>query len=320
MRFGGIELLPPQADQGASQVDGVALVVLVICSLLALGVLAAVSFFLIRYRAGTEVNRDNPPETHLPLELSWIGGALVLSLVMFVLGARAYYDLQVIPEDTMEIEVIGRQWMWKIRHPGGRREINKLHLPLGTRVRLKMISRDVIHSFYLPEFRTKHDVLPGRYSYIWIEPEKLGSFTLACSEYCGTEHSEMRGEVVVMPPEEYEQWQSTTQLSSVERGRRLYKKMACDGCHDYQDGEVTTGAPLLYGIYGKTVGLADGGSVKVDDDYIRRSILRPKAQVLAGFEPLMPTYEGRLSEEELLDLIGYIRSRPSSEARGAGRP
>lgn len=311
MKFGGIELLPMQADQGASQVDAVALVVLAICSLLALGVLAVMLFFLIRYRAGNKVDRENPPETHLPLELSWIAGALLLSLVMFVLGARAYYDLRIIPEDTLEIEVIGRQWMWKIRHPSGRREINSLHVPLGTRVRLKMISRDVIHSFYLPEFRTKHDVLPGRYSYIWIEPEKLGTFTLACSEYCGTEHSEMRGEVVVVTPEEYDRWQSVAPLSPVERGRRLYKKMACDSCHDYQNGEVTTGAPLLFGIYGRTVGLAGGGSVKVDDDYVRRSILRPGAQVVAGFEPLMPTYEGRLSEEELLDLVAYIRSRPT---------
>lgn len=312
MKIGGVPLFPQQADTGAAGVDMVALVVCAICGLLALGVLIAVVYFLIRYRAGSDVNRDNPPESHLPLELSWVGGAVVLSLVMFFFGARAYYDLRVIPTDSFEIEVVGRQWMWKIRHPSGRREINTLHVPLGVKIKLKMISRDVIHSFYLPEFRTKHDVLPGRYTDVWIEPTKLGRFTLACSEYCGTDHSRMKGEVIVVTPEEYESWQAVSPLTSVQRGERLYRKMACHSCHDYQDGQVASGAPLLHGIYGSTVGLEGGGSTKVDDDYLRRSILRPNAQIVAGFEPIMPTYEGRLSEEELLDLIAYIQSRSGS--------
>jgi cytochrome c oxidase subunit II len=299
-----------QADASAQQVDLVALVVLGITSFLALGVFCTIVWFLFRYRQGNDVDRCSPPETNLKLEIGWIGGALVLSMVMFFLGAESYYDLYVPPNDTLVVDVVGKQWMWKIRHPGGRREINRLHLPLGGRVKLKMISRDVIHSFYLPDFRRKHDVLPGRYTYLWLEPTRTGTFPLACSEYCGTEHAEMRGEVVVLSPEEYDQWAGAGDPPSpIERGEALYRKHGCNGCHEYTGGEMKTQAPFLDGIYGQRVAFVDGTSTEIDDEYLRRSILQPQAQVVAGFEPLMPPYEGLLTEEELLDLIAYIRSR-----------
>lgn len=313
-------MLPIQADAGAVAVDEVAFAILVICGFLACAVFLAVVVCLYKYRSGTTAERSKPPESHLPMEISWVVISLILSVLMFVMGARVYYNQRVVPKDALEIEVVGRQWMWKIRHPGGRREINTLHLPLGTKVKLKMISRDVIHSFYLPDFRDKHDVLPGRYTELWLQPNKLGHFTLECSEYCGTDHSRMGGEVIVMPPQEYERWQANSPETAAERGHRLFRKMACDSCHEYQDGQVTSGAPVLDGIYGNTVGLEGGGSVVVDDDYLRRSILEPKAQVVAGFDPIMPTYQGRLSEEELLDLLAYLRSRSGDTTDAGVRP
>jgi cytochrome c oxidase subunit 2 len=306
-------VFPQQASPQAVEVDLVAMVVMAICSALALGVCLALVGFCLRYRAGRVVDRSDPPENKPVLEVVWILVPILLGVGMFVLGARSYYDLYVPPADAMEIEVVGEQWLWTVRHPGGRREINTLHVPLGRKVRLKMISQDVIHSFALPEFRTKHDVLPGRYSYLWIEPTRLGSFTLECSEYCGTEHAEMRGTVVVMRPQEYSAWAATDRTGSPEnRGRLLYRRLACAGCHEYQAGKSLTAAPLLDGIVGKTVGLEGGGSTLVDEEYLRRSILRPRAQVVAGFEPLMPTYEGQISEGDLLDLIAFLRSRTTA--------
>lgn len=234
-------------------------------------------------------------------------------MAMFTLGARAYYDLYVPPAQALEIEVVGEQWLWTIRHPSGRQEIDTLHLPVGTTVRLKMISQDVIHSFYLPQFRTKHDVLPGRYTYLGLEPTRLGRYDLVCSEFCGTNHAEMRGQVVVMTAEDYADWSRTQAVTPQDRGREIYRRLACAGCHEHQAGQPQAAGPLLDGIWGRPVAFQGGGATVVDEDYLRRSILRPSEQVVAGFDPIMPTYQGQLREDELLDLIAFIRSRPENK-------
>lgn len=307
MKIGDLPIWPERASAAASAVDAVALAVLAVCTVLALGILVAVVFFLIRYReSNTGVDRSQPPSSLLPLELGWIAAATFLGLVLFGLGARSYYSLYTMPAQAdLELEVVGKQWMWKIRYPNGYKTINRLVVPRGQKVLLRMISEDVIHSFDLPEFRLKHDVLPGRYTQLWLEADQVGVFHLFCAEYCGTDHARMIGQVEVLEPEDFVAWLRTTtadSLSPVERGRVLFDRFGCAGCHSQNN------APRLPGAYGNRVALEDGTTVTMDEDYIRNSILYPARQVVAGFAPtIMPTYEGRLSEQQILDLIAFIR-------------
>ncbi|MGE0491304.1 MAG: cytochrome c oxidase subunit II [Vulcanimicrobiota bacterium] len=307
MKIGDLPVWPERASAAAGAVDGVALAVFAVCAVLALGILVAVVFFLIRYReSNLGVDRTNPPSSLLPLELGWIAAATLLGLVLFGLGARSYYTLYTMPAQAeLELEVVGKQWMWKIRYPNGYKTINRLVVPRGQKVLLRMISEDVIHSFDLPEFRLKHDVLPGRYSQLWLEADQVGVFHLFCAEYCGTDHAKMVGQVEVLEPEDFEAWLRTTtadSLSPAERGRVLFDRFGCAGCHSQNN------APRLPGAYGNRVALEDGTTATVDEDYIRNSILYPARQVVAGFAPtIMPTYEGRLSEQQILDLIAFIR-------------
>ncbi|MCA9791281.1 MAG: cytochrome c oxidase subunit II [Candidatus Eremiobacteraeota bacterium] len=307
MKLGDLPILPERASAAAQAVDGVALAVFVVCTLLALGILVAIVFLLIRYReSNTGVDRSNPPSSLLPLEWGWIAAATLIGLLLFWLGARTYYQLYTMPAQAeLELEVVGKQWMWKIRYPNGYKTINRLVVPKGKKVLLRMISEDVIHSFDLPEFRVKHDVLPGRYSELWLDADRVGVFHLFCAEYCGTDHAKMGGQVEVLEPEDFVAWlQATTgdSLSPVARGKVLFDKFGCAGCHSQNR------APRLPGAYGNRVALEDGTTVTMDEDYIRNSILYPARQVVAGFAPsIMPTYEGRLSEQQILDLIAFIR-------------
>ena len=216
----------------------------------------------------------------------------------------------------MEINVIGKQWMWKVQHPEGNREINELHVPVGRNVKLTLASQDVIHSFFLPSFRTKMDVVPGRYTTEWFQATKIGSYHLFCAEYCGTKHSGMVGRVVVMDPADYEDWLTKGQPGPtlVQEGERLFRELGCSGCHL---GSSIVRAPPLEGLYGKPVPLQSGVIVIADEGYIRDSILLPNNQVTAGYEPVMPTYQGHVTEEEILELIAYIKSLGSAtpEAR-----
>jgi cytochrome c oxidase subunit 2 len=217
----------------------------------------------------------------------------------------------------MDIYVVGRQWMWKIQHPGGRREINELHVPVGQPVKLTMASQDVIHSFYIPAFRVKQDVVPGVYSRMWFEATRTGEYHLFCAEYCGTEHSAMIGRVVVMEPRDFERWLSgVDEASPVESGERLFTEFNCVDCH--ATGQRQRG-PQLGGLYGTEVALADGSRALFDESYIRESILDPNAKVAAGFSPVMPTYRGQISEEQIIDLIMYIRSLTPQERRSDER-
>jgi cytochrome c oxidase subunit 2 len=203
--------------------------------------------------------------------------------------------------------VVGKQWMWKIQHQEGPSEINTLHVPLGQPVRLVMTSEDVIHSFYVPAFRLKQDVIPGRYTYLWFQATKVGEYHLFCAEFCGTNHSEMRGSVIVMQPSDYQKWLNNSSVGQplAEEGKQLFTQLGCAHCHAPESGVQ---APNLNGLFGQTVPLSNGASVQADEDYIRQSIFFPKAKVVAGYTPIMPTYEGKLTEEQVLQLVAYIKS------------
>jgi cytochrome c oxidase subunit 2 len=250
------------------------------------------------------------------LEVAWIVIPLALTMVMFFWGAILYFEIRTPPEGAIELQVVGKQWMWKIHHPQGRSEINELHVPVGQPVRLKMISEDVIHSFFVPAFRVKMDVLPGRYTTMWFEATEPGEYHLFCAEYCGTEHSGMRGRVVAMSPADYAQWLEEGGAEPQPLlGQRLFTQLRCNTCHD--DGAELR-SPPLHGIFNNAIALADGRTVTADDAYLRESIVDPTAKVAAGFQPLMPTYQGQLSEEQLLQLIQYIKSLPPRGAANNG--
>jgi cytochrome c oxidase subunit 2 len=233
-------------------------------------------------------------------------------MVMFFWGAWLFLDIRTLPEDALELQVVGKQWMWKIYHPNSHSEINELHVPVGRRVRLRMISDDVIHSFFLPDFRVKMDVLPGRYTMMWFEATKPGRYYLFCTEYCGTEHADMRGEVVVMSQADYAEWLQGDDVDPPPQGvgSRLFTQYRCQTCHD-EGSELRS--PKLDGIYNNTVALSDGRTVVADESYLRESIVNPTAKVSAGYAPLMPTYQGQLNEEQLYQLVEYIKSLPARE-------
>jgi cytochrome c oxidase subunit 2 len=219
------------------------------------------------------------------------------------------------PDNAMQIYVVGKQWMWKIQHMEGRREINELHVPVGRPIRLTMTSEDVIHSFYMPAFRTKLDVVPGRYGELWFEPTKTGKFHLFCAEYCGTKHSGMIGSVYVMEPQEYQAWLSGSGEGSLaQSGQKLFEDLACNNCHK-SDG--TGRCPNLTGLFGSKVQLTDGRVVTMDESYIRESILTPASKVVAGYQPIMPTFQGLVTEENVLQLVEYIKSIGPKPAQGA---
>ncbi|HEY0554484.1 MAG TPA: cytochrome c oxidase subunit II, partial [Thermoanaerobaculia bacterium] len=241
-------------------------------------------------------------------------------LTMFTWSARVYFDMVRPPDDAAEVYVVGRQWMWKLQHTDGQREINAMHVPVGQAIRMKIASEDVIHSFYIPAFRIKQDAVPGRYTSIWFKATKVGTYHLFCAEYCGTEHSRMIGSVIVMEQKDYETWMAggTPGKSMVASGADLFTSLACVTCHRASPGVVQRG-PKLEGVYGSQVKLADGRTVTADDNYIRESILNPTAKVVAGFDPVMPTSQGQITEEQLSQLTAYIRSLGAgSDAAGAG--
>ena len=305
------ELFPEQASTMAHKVDRLYLFELGVAVGFTALICALILYFGVKYRRGSRADRGNPPQSNL-LELMWAALPLVLSMVMFAWGADLYFDQQTGPDNSarereeLDIEVVGKQWMWKIRHPWRCRAIKQLHVPLGYVVRLRMISEDVIHSFYVPEFRIKQDVLPGRYSTMWFQPSKTGTFHLFCAEYCGTEHSRMIGEVIVQTPAEYSAWVSGETGEPAEvRGRRLFEQHGCLSCHR---GEDSSRGPSLAGVFGRQVALSSGQAVVADEAYLRESILNPRAKVVAGYQPVMPTYQGQIAEGDVLELIAYLKS------------
>ncbi|HXE41643.1 MAG TPA: cytochrome c oxidase subunit II [Candidatus Baltobacteraceae bacterium] len=268
--------------------------------------------FLFKYRRGKKANRVTPKLSTTKIEVTWTIIPVFISLGLFAWGADIYFNEEVPPADTLEINVIGKQWMWKIQHAEGNREINELHLPVGRAVKLTLASEDVIHSFFIPAFRIKQDVVPGRFTTEWFQPTQIGAYHFYCSEYCGADHSKMQGTVFVMSPTEYENWlaRGEPKNSLVQSGENLFRQLGCSGCHV---NSTAVKAPPLEGIYGKLVPLSDGTFVRADDKYIRDSILLPASQVSAGYQPVMPTFQGHISEDELLQLIAYIKSIGNEE-------
>ncbi len=301
----GFPLFPDRASTVAGQVDALYFFLLAVSGFFTVLIFTLVFYFAVRYRRRREDELPRPIEGSLKLEIAWSVVPLLLSMVMFGWGAVVFFKITRPPADALRMDVVGKQWMWKIQHPEGRREINELHVPIGRPVRLTMISEDVIHSFYVPAFRVKQDVLPGRYTSLWFEASRVGEYHLFCAEYCGTKHSGMIGKVVVMEPSDYEQWLAggPAAQSMEEAGETLFASLFCNTCH-----KPGGRGPILDGAFGKPMKLQSGQTAVLDEAYIRESILTPSAKVLEGYAPVMPTYQGQVSEEQILQLIEYIKS------------
>ena len=298
------------ASSLAPQVDLLFWFMVGMCSVVALGVVIAVVYFSVRYRHGSHANREGSASQSLRIELTWTLIPLALFVAVFVWSLRIFVRMHSAPDIAQTVYVVARQWMWKVQHAGGQREINTLHVPLGEPIRLTMTSEDVIHSFYVPAFRVKQDVLPGRYTQLWFTATQLGDFPLFCAEYCGLDHAKMGGSVVVMRPADFARWLDAHPgpRSLAAAGAALFREHSCGGCHG---ADSTVHAPDLNGLYGRPVQLSDGSTVIADDSYLRDSIVLPNKQVVDGYAPLMPSFAGQLSEEELLALIDYLKSLES---------
>ena len=304
----GFALAPPQASSISPRLDMLFNVVFALAFVISLGVCLVILFFCFRYRQGTKVDRSHPPDRNMKLEAVWILTPLLLSMIVFVWATRLFFDLYQAPPGSMEIYVVGKQWMWKLQHSEGQREINELHVPIDRPVRLILNSQDVIHSFTVPAFRIKQDAVPGRTTTAWFEATKPGRYPLYCSQYCGLDHAHMNGWVYVMTQADYQQWlrkTGTGQGTMAAQGAKLFQQYGCSGCHVASNA---VRAPVLAGLYGRPVPLSDGQIVTADDAYIHDSILLPNAQITAGYAAVMPPYKGVVSEEQVLQLTAYIKS------------
>ena len=308
----GFHLLDAAASTQASRTDTIFLAMVLLCGAVALVLFVLVAFFAVRYRRGRQVDRT-PPRELRGIEIAWTVAPLLVFLGVFAWAARDFVTLADPPAGALPVTVVAKQWMWKLQQRNGRREINELHVPQGEPVVLTMTSEDAIHSFFVPAFRLKQDVLPGRYTRLWFTATQVGEFPLFCSEYCGSEHSQMTGRVVVMTPADYGRWLASgpAQPSMAQYGFALFRQLGCSGCHDARS---TIHAPLLDGVYGRTVHLQDGRSVVADANYLRDSILVPAKDVVAGFEPVMPSYAGQVSEDDLQALVAYLQSTSGRDA------
>jgi cytochrome c oxidase subunit II len=315
-----LPLAPEQASNFAPSVDSLMVYITAICVFFAVLITAAIIFFFFKYRRAHPEQVGVAIHGDMRLETAWIAVPLLLALTMFGWGAVVYVDYRRAPMDTLDIYVIGKQWMWKIQQPNGLREINELHVPVGRDVKLILASEDVIHDFSVPAFRVKMDVVPGHYNTMWFRPTKAGRYHFFCQQYCGTNHALMGGWVTVMEPMDYSAWlsgSSDATANPVVAGEKLFTEKACATCH-FADGSGR--APSLNALYGNQVLLADGSRVTADDAYIRESILNPQAKIVAGYQPLMPSFQGQLTEEQIIDLTSYIKSLQSqpAPAKGAG--
>jgi cytochrome c oxidase subunit 2 len=308
----GFHLLQPAASLQASRTDSIFLAMLLLCGTVAFVLCVLVVFFAVRYRRGNAVDRT-PPRELRGIEVAWTVAPLLVFFGIFGWAARDFVTMADPPSGALPVTLVAKQWMWKLQQRNGRREINELHVPQGEPVVVTMTSEDVIHSFFIPAFRIKQDVLPGRYTRLWFTATQLGEFPLFCSEYCGSEHSQMTGRVVVMTPADYGRWLASgpAQPDMAQYGFALFRQLGCSGCHDARS---TIHAPLLDGLYGRTVHLQDGRTVTADADYLRDSILVPGKDVVAGFAPVMPSYAGQVSEEDIQALIAYVQSTTKRDA------
>jgi cytochrome c oxidase subunit 2 len=301
-----LPLFPQAASTEADSVDALFIFLLSLCGFVGLLVITLIIYFAVRYRRRSEDQLALSAGTVRWMEWTWTIMPVIIFTGIFLWGVKLYFAAIRPPPDAIEINVVGKQWMWKFQHPEGQREIDELHVPVGRPVRLRMISQDVIHSFFVPDFRLHRDVLPGRYLQAWFEATKPGRYHLFCSQYCGTDHSGMVGYVYVMEPADYQRWLTGGGEGSLaSQGQKLFRQLACNTCHT---GDSTARGPVLDGLYGRSVQLQDGSTATANESYLRESILDPRAKIVAGFQPIMPTFQNQVDEEQVLELIEYVKS------------
>jgi cytochrome c oxidase subunit II len=314
-----LPIYPEQASNFAPGIDSLMTFLILTSVFFSVLITAAIVIFFFKYHRKSKNEIGAPIHGNMKLEVTWIIIPFFIAMAMFAWGAVVYVDIRHAPQDTLDIYVVGKQWMWKIQQPNGRREINELHVPVDRDVKLILASEDVIHDFFVPAFRVKMDVMPGQnYNTMWFRPTKTGRYEFFCSQYCGTNHAVMGGWVTVMEPSDYAAWLSGStggEVNSVTAGEKLFSDKACITCHL---GNGSGRAPSLNGVYGGTVRLADGSTVTADDAYIRESILKPNAKIVAGYQPLMPSFDGQLTEEQILSLTAYIKSLQSQPVPTTG--
>jgi cytochrome c oxidase subunit II len=305
--WSGTPLFPESASTMASRVDALYFFLLAVSIFFSLLIAGLIVFYAVKYRRRAADSVGSEIRGGLVLELTWTIVPLLITMVIFVWGASVFFAMARPPDETINIYVVGKQWMWKFQHLDGQREIDELHVPVGRPVKLIMTSEDVIHDVFVPAFRIKADVVPGRYTNLWFQSTKPGRYRLFCAEYCGTKHSGMIGQVVVMEPSEYQTWLSggAAEGSLASAGAKLFQDLACNTCHR---PDAQGRGPVLEGLFGKTVTLQNGETLTVDEAYVRESILQPAAKIASGFQPIMPTFQGLVTEEQLLELIEYVKS------------
>jgi cytochrome c oxidase subunit II len=305
-------LHPPADSSLATRVDHLFYVWLALAGAVTVAVFFLIIYFSVKYRHGSRANRAMPSrgtlrrESHR-IEIAWIVTPLILFLGMGFWAAGIYYAHAAPPADATEVYAVGKQWMWKLEHTGGQREIDELHVPAGRPIKLVMTSQDVIHSFFMPVFRIKQDVLPGRYTILWFTADRPGDYHVFCAQYCGTDHARMIGHVVVMQPAAFERWLASGNASEsmAAEGAARFRQYGCSGCHG---ASASVHAPKLEGLFGRRVQLADGSSVVADERYIHDSVMLPRKDVVAGYEPIMPSFQGEIAEDDLLEIVEYIKS------------
>ena len=307
--LGTLEILPESASTIAPGVDAIFWGLAAISAVMTLGLFVVITFFLIRYRASSEVDRKLSRLSPTYLEVTWTGIPIVIFIGLFVWGAGVFARASKPPPDALPIYVVGLQWYWDVMHENGRHEIGDLHVPVGQPVQLIMTATDVIHNYYVPAFRIQRDVLPGKYDVQWFTATKPGKYRIFCNSYCGTKHGEMGGFVYAMRPEDYETWldaqDGTGQETIVQTGAKLFRQFSCSGCHG---ANSSVHAPSLSGIYDHPVPLEGGQFVQADEQYLRDSILNPSSQIVAGYKPIMPSYAGQMTEQDVIAIVAYIKS------------
>ena len=323
--WSGFPLFPERASSLASGVDGLYFFLVGVTAFFSIAIAGAIFVFAIRYRRRQADERPGEIHGSLLLELAWSIIPFCIVMVVFVWGAMLFFSANRAPDDSIEVHVVGKRWMWKLQHMTGQREINELHVPVGRPVKLTLTSEDVIHSFFVPAFRLKKDAVPGRYNMAWFRATKTGTYHLFCAEYCGTEHSRMIGQIVVMEPDEYQTWLQggPAAVSPAAAGQKLFTELNCVTCHR---SDSQGRGPVLDGVAGSSVRLQSGEVVTADEAYLRESIVSPSAKIVEGYQPIMPTYQGQVSEEALFQLIAYIQTlkgpqaTPPRSLSGGGQP
>ena len=312
--FPNFPIWPVRAATSASNLDALFIFLLLVTGMVTIMIFILVTLFALRYRHD-RVEKATPILGSLALETTWSLVPFGIFLIFFVWGAVIYFGERTAPADSMDVYVVAKQWMWKLEHADGQREINELHVPVDRNVKLIMTSQDVIHSFFVPAFRLKQDVLPGRYTTLWFHAIRPGTYHLFCAEYCGTQHSGMIGSIIVMNPADYEAWLSGGggEGSLASTGQKLFQQLGCGSCHR---SDTQGRGPNLVGVFGKPVLLEDGRTVTADENYVRESILNPGAKIVGGFKNIMPSFQGVVNEEQLLSLIAYVKSLQGSQPGG----